>query len=76
MDVMPSLVFRIRELREARGWSQERLAVQAGIRQATVSGLETGATRRVDLDTLERLGKALGVDPASLLVTTSRRAKG
>ncbi len=70
---MAPLGFRIRELREAKGWSQARLAEEAAIRQATVSGLETGTTRRIDLDTLERLGKALGVEPASLLVSTPRR---
>jgi transcriptional regulator with XRE-family HTH domain len=74
---MSPLTFRIRELRESRGWSQGKLADTAGVRQATISGLETGRIRRVQLDLLERLGKALGVDAASLLVSSrsSRKAK-
>jgi transcriptional regulator with XRE-family HTH domain len=73
---MSPLTFRIRELRETRGWSQEQLADKSGVRQATISGLETGRIRRVQLDLLERLGAALGVDAASLLVSLRPLKKG
>lgn len=66
---MTPLRLRLRELRTAAGLSQEALANLAGIRQATVSGLETGRTRRVDLPALERLAKALGVEPHQLFET-------
>lgn len=72
IDPMSPLGFRIREFRLARQWSQAQLAEKVGIRQATISGLESGRTRRVDLDTLERIGAALGVDPAALLVNRPR----
>ena len=47
--------------RDARGWSQLQLANRAGVRLATLSEMETGKVRRVCLDTLDRLCRALGV---------------
>jgi DNA-binding Xre family transcriptional regulator len=41
--------------------------VKAGVRQATISELESGKTRRVDLDVLDRLCRVLGVEPDDLL---------
>jgi putative transcriptional regulator len=58
---------RIRELRAARGWSQLQLADLAGTRKATLSEMETGKVRRVRLDTIDRLCRALGVQPGELL---------
>jgi transcriptional regulator with XRE-family HTH domain len=74
--MMCPLTFRVRELRERAGWSQEQLARRSGVRQATISGLETGRIRRVQLDILERLGTALGVDAASLLVSSRPTRRG
>lgn len=67
---MAPLALRIRELRLAQGLSQAELAERAGVRQATISAMERGQTTRVDLDVLERVGRALGVAPA-LLITES-----
>jgi transcriptional regulator with XRE-family HTH domain len=41
----------------------------------TLSQMESGKTRRVDLDLLERLAKALGIPPAKLIVGTTARAQ-
>jgi transcriptional regulator with XRE-family HTH domain len=65
---MGTVTFRVRELREARGWSQRDLAERAGVRQATVHQLEAGKTSRVDLDTLARLANAFGVDAGYLII--------
>ncbi len=62
------LRLRIRELREAKGWSQDELAQRAHVRQATISNFERGKTRSVDLDVLDRIATALRVDPAFLIV--------
>ncbi len=62
------LRLRIRELREAKGWSQDELARRAHVRQATISNFERGKTRSVDLDVLDRIATALRVDPAFLIV--------
>jgi transcriptional regulator with XRE-family HTH domain len=51
---------RIRELRQARGLSQEELAFRAGLHRTYVSSAERGE-RNVALVNLERLARALGV---------------
>lgn len=51
---------RVRELREARGWTQAELAAIAGLATITVRQIET-AKRRPSLDTAARLAKALDV---------------
>lgn len=65
---MTPITLRVKELRVAKGWSQAELADRAEIRRATVSAIEANQTTGVDFDTLERLGKALGCDPAFLIV--------
>ena len=67
MAASPALRLRVRELREAAGLTQEELARRVGVRQATVSAMEQGAVRRVDLDVIERLAGALGVSPCAVL---------
>jgi transcriptional regulator with XRE-family HTH domain len=65
---MSPLNLRIKELRTAKGWSQRELSRRAGVRQATVSHLESGKVKTVDLSVLERLAKALQVDAGYLIV--------
>jgi len=65
---MSPLAVHLKEAREAKGLSQLELADRAKTRQGTISLLESGKTRRVDLDLLERIAKALGVSPAALIV--------
>ena len=65
---MTPITLRVKELREAKGWSQAELADKAGIRRATVSAIESNQTTGVDFETLERMAKALGCDPGYLIV--------
>jgi XRE family transcriptional regulator, regulator of sulfur utilization len=58
---------RIKDLRTARGWSQEKLAEHAAIDRSYVAGVEVGA-RNPSLKMLEKLAKAFGV-PISRLFT-------
>jgi ribosome-binding protein aMBF1 (putative translation factor) len=51
----------VRELREAQGWSQTRLAQAAGMTQSAVARFETGGTVPT-LPVLGRLAHALGVE--------------
>ena len=71
---MTPITLRLRELREAKGWSQRDLARRAGVRAATVNSLELRAAQKVDLSVLERLADALGVDAALLFVHGRRKA--
>ena len=65
---MTPITLRVKELREAKGWSQAELADKAGIRRATVSAIESNQTTGIDFETLERMAKALGCDPGYLIV--------
>ncbi|BCJ26391.1 helix-turn-helix domain-containing protein [Actinocatenispora sera] len=51
----------VRELRERRGWSQRRLADQAGMTQSAVARFESGGTVPT-IPVLERLARALGAE--------------
>jgi transcriptional regulator with XRE-family HTH domain len=70
---MTPIVVRLRELRTAKGWSQLELAERAKVRQATISGLESGTARRLDLAVVERLAKALGLRKATDLLEDRRK---
>lgn len=73
---MSPIILRLRQLRERKGWTQTQLAKLAGVRQATISQLESGRVRRVDFDVLEKLGRALGLPALRLLQQVSPEGKG
>ena len=51
---------RIRILREAKGWNQERFAAEAGIDRSYAHGLERGV-RNITVLKLRQIATALGV---------------
>lgn len=51
---------RVRELRRARGWSQEELAERADLDRTYISGIERGL-RNVALRNIEQLAKAFNI---------------
>ncbi len=55
----------IRSLREERGWSQEKLAFDAGLETSHLSRIERGE-RRLAIDALDSLATALGSSPAAM----------
>jgi transcriptional regulator with XRE-family HTH domain len=56
---------RVRDLRHAKGWSQERLAEEAELDRSYIAGIEVGA-RNPSLKALERLAHGLSVTVADL----------
>ena len=58
---------RLRTLRQARGWTLDDLAARAHVGASTISRIETGQ-RRLALDQLVTLARALGVSVDDLLV--------
>lgn len=64
----------IRELRDERGLSQEALAAKAGLHRTQISLIERGQ-RSVRLDTIERLAKALRVQPSAMMPQISMRRR-
>ena len=65
---MSPLRIRLRELRESLSLTQAQLAKQAGVRRATVNRIENARVVAIDLAVLERLAKALNVEPGFLIV--------
>jgi len=56
---------RVRELRGARGWSQERLAEEASLDRSYIAGIEVGA-RNPSLKALDRLAAAFDLPLSGL----------
>lgn len=67
MDVRKRLASNLRQLREAKGLSQEKFAFDAGIHRTYVSDLERGA-RNPTITVVEKLARALGVTASDLLL--------
>lgn len=63
---MLTIAWRVEELAAQRGWGVRQLAEEAGLDQKTVRNILAGRATRVDLNTIARLSKALGVGPGSL----------
>lgn len=61
------LAARVREARKNRGWSQARLANEAGVAENTVLQLEKG-TRQTQPDKLRSILDALGITPAETIL--------
>jgi transcriptional regulator with XRE-family HTH domain len=63
--IIRRLAVRIKELRAAKGLSQERLAEEAGIHRTYLGGIET-ARRNPSLRNLIRIARALETTMAGL----------
>ncbi|MGU3543362.1 helix-turn-helix domain-containing protein [Methylobacterium sp. A52T] len=56
---------RIRQLRLAKNWSQEDLAVRSGLHPTYIGGIERGE-RNLGLDNILKLARALDEHPSAL----------
>jgi transcriptional regulator with XRE-family HTH domain len=63
----------VRELRDARGWSQEQLAGRAELNRSYLGEVERGDAMP-SLATVEKLAVALHLSPADLLLHCEGRA--
>ena len=66
IPIVAKMAAGLRRIREARGWSQERLAAKAGIHRVYLTRLES-ARQDPRLSTVAKLAKALGVPVTKLL---------
>lgn len=66
MDLLSKFAGNVRRLRAKKKLSQKSLADRVGISVSYVSMLERGQ-RSPPLETVEKMARALGVSPASLL---------
>lgn len=55
------------EWRSLRGFTQQQLAHAVGVRQATISDIETGKAKTLRLTLLDKLAAVLRTEPAKLL---------
>ena len=55
------LKFKIKELRQKQGLSQDELSKKSNVSRTTISGLESGSITVTSTVTLSKLSKALGV---------------
>ncbi len=66
-----ALAVNLIALRHQRGWSQDTLALEAGLHRTFVAHVERQA-RNIAIDNVEKLAAALGVQPFELLTPPRR----
>ena len=66
MDIKQKFGNKIKKLRTEKGWSQEKLALNAGLDRTYLPSLEKGE-RNVSLEVIEKLAIALHVEPYELI---------
>ena len=66
MDLVTEFGRNVRELRKAKGLSQEDLEGLTGLKRSYISDMERG-TRNPTLKAVERVAAALGVKPEELV---------
>lgn len=64
----------IRELRDEKGLSQERLSLDSGVHRNYIGGIER-AERRPTLVTVATLALTLGIQPSELIARAEQYAK-
>lgn len=64
----PKVLFgrRLTELRRAKGWSQEKLALESGLARSYLGGVERGQ-RNIALVNICKLADALELEPSVLM---------
>jgi transcriptional regulator with XRE-family HTH domain len=65
---------RIKELREARSWSQEEFADRCGVHRTYVGSAESGQ-RNLTIQVLRMFARAFGITVSELLIGLEKRAE-
>lgn len=65
-ELQRTLGRNLRAYRQARGWSQERLADELGVHRTYMGGVERGE-RNLTLKSVERIALRLHLNPLQLL---------
>ena len=67
------VLFRIREIREQAGLTQEELSIKSGVSRATIWALERGENKVTTTKTLLHIANALGVQLDDLFLAQSAK---
>jgi DNA-binding Xre family transcriptional regulator len=59
--------WKLKDIAEPQGWNPHSLAIEARLSYNTVRPIWFGTAKRVDLETLSKLAKVLGVSPGDLI---------
>jgi transcriptional regulator with XRE-family HTH domain len=74
MDLRETFAFNLRQLRNAKGLSQDDLAYEAKISRSYLSQIEKGAFY-VSLKVIGKLAQTLEVEPEELLRRNTKKAR-
>ncbi|OAF06425.1 helix-turn-helix domain-containing protein [Bradyrhizobium neotropicale] len=74
MDLRETFATNLRRLRNARGWSQDELALEAKISRSYLSQLEKGVYH-VSIKVIGRLADKLDVEPDEFLKRMARKGR-
>ena len=58
--------YRVKEIRETAGITQEDLAIKSGVSRTIISGRESGTIKETSTRTLRRIADALGKSVSEL----------
>lgn len=61
MDIKEKFGIKIKRMRSEKGWSQEKLALNAGLDRTYVPGIEKGK-RNVSIEVIEKLAIAFKIE--------------
>ncbi|MCB1197194.1 MAG: helix-turn-helix transcriptional regulator [Deltaproteobacteria bacterium] len=67
MKLRQKFAQNLKNLRKKKGYTQETLAEKLGISVRHVQFMEGKTTPNIKLDTIEKIAKAIGVNPLDLL---------
>ncbi len=65
-DILERFGLRVRELRKAKGFSQEAFAAECGLDRTYMGGVERGE-RNIALRNIQRIARTLGISLSELM---------
>lgn len=66
MEVNTKVEYKVKEIREKKGLTQEDLATKSGVSRTIISGLESGTIKETSTRTLKKIAKALDINVSDI----------
>lgn len=74
--IISKLGINIKKHRELKGWSMNELSKRAGVGYATIHGIESGKTKMLNVESLDKISKVLNVKSFDLVSGDIENNKG